>query len=182
MTPIKIYVTKEEKETLVELAELSGLSLSSYIKSRLQKRNSTIYIQTATINTSRKKGLYIRLSDEEYNKVKTLAGSMTLASYARTALLTAGHPVTITIATDDLTDFAWHISDRLTHIQSMVEALAYRKVLMPQETEKILSTIREIRDEIKALTKQIKNNRNSIRNAGLRWLKQQYRSKKEVQR
>ena len=181
MTPIKIYVTQEEKKTLEEFAELSGLSLSSYVKSKLQKNNAPASIPAHTAGT-RKKVLYIRLSDEEYIKVKSYAGSMPLASYARMALLTGGHPIHITVATDDLTDFAWHMSDRLTRFQSMLEALAYRKVLMPQETQKLLSTIKEIRDEIKTLTRQIKNDRNSIRSAGLRWLKQQYKENREVMR
>lgn len=182
MTPIKIYITPEEKQTLEELAELSGLSLSAYVKSRLQKNNAPVSIPVHTANTARKKILYIRLSDEEYIKVKSYAGSMTLASYARTALLTGGHPIYITVATDDLTDFSWHISDKLAHFQSMLEALAYRKMLMPQEKESLQSAMDEIRNEIKALTRQIRNNRSSIRNAGLRWLKQQYRQNREVTR
>ena len=179
MIPVKIYMTPEEKTRLEKQAHLNNMSLSAYIKSRITIDKDAMLLQGNNVYFARKKGFFVRISEEEYNRIKKNAADMTLASYARMALLSAGHPINIKIDTIDLTEFDWHISERLNHFQSMIEALAYRKTIQPQEEEKLLACMEEIRDEIKELTRQIKNNRNSIRNAGLRWLRYQYRKAKE---
>ena len=179
MTTIKIYVPEEEKKRLEDHAKEKGLSLSAYIKSQLHTDLNAAFALPQKESISRKRGIFIRTTDEEYNNIKKNAAGMTLASYARMALLSAGHPINIKITSNDLTEFDWKISEQLNHFQNMIEALAYRKTIQPQEEEKLLSCMQEVRNEIKELNRQIRNNRNSIRNAGLRWLKYQYRKAKE---
>ena len=179
MIPIKVYVNEDEKQRLTESAELAGMSLSAYVKCLLQKDIKPLNYQKSSSNILKSRVIYVRVTEDEYSTVKKNAGGMTLASYTRMVLLSAGQPVNINIATDDLTEFDWHLSEKLQHFQSMIEVLAYRRTLMPQESEKLLSAIEEIRKELHTLNKETINNRTVIRNAGLRWLRQQYTKSKE---
>ena len=179
MAIIKIYVSEEEKEKLREYARLSGQSLSSYIQSLLHPAHQLGYLPSENQKIMRNKYVFVRVSDEEYAQIKKNAGCRSLSSYARSLLLSGGHPICITIRTDDIMELDENVSAHLRHFQNTIEALAYRKVLLPQETEKMLSILQDIRDDIKEVARTARNNRKSIRSAGLRWLKEKYRKETE---
>ena len=181
MTPIKIYLTDAEKQALHETASESGLSISAFVRSYLEDLYQGDPILYAPLQKpgQRDRSIKLRVSDEEYTRIKTLAGEQSISHYARRLLLSNGHPINIAIETEDISDFASDISDQLQHFQNVLEALAYRSVLQPQETDRMLQVLMEIRDDIKEMTRIARNNRKSIRSAGLRWLKRQFKEQRE---
>ena len=180
MAVIKLYVPDAEKERLKEAAALCGMSLSSYITDRIKPMRSGIIVSENDSTEKRNKSIYVRVSEDEYAKIKKLADGLNLSAYGRAAMLSNGKPIHISVSTDDITSFDRQISESLTHFQNVIEALAYRKVLQPQESEKMLSVLSEMRADLKEMSRYVRNNRKSIRNAGLRWLKSKY--KKELEK
>ena len=181
MTPVKIYLTETENQTLREAAAKYGQSISAFVKLHLKdiwQDDPAVYDDLPKTGR-RNKSIKIHVSEEEYKRIKHLAGEIPVSQYARKLLLSGGHPISLTITTDDISAFDYEISERLMQFQNMIEALAYRSLLGQQESEKLLTTLSEIREDIKEITHYAKNNRKAIRSAGLRWLKRKYKEKTE---
>ena len=181
MTPVKIYLTESEKAQLKSAAKRSGLSVSSFVKAHLEDvwQNPPVLIAKQRDFEPRSRCIKIRLTETECESIRQLAGNQSMSSYARKLLLSGGTPINISIRTDDITAFDLEISGKLQHFQNVIDAMTFREYLLPQEKEKILSILREIRGAMADMSREAKNNRKAIRNAGLRWIRQEYRKQKE---
>ena len=181
MKPVKIYLTERERGILKERAAKCELSVSAFVKDLLSDvwdEDESLFCEWKQ-ETKRNRFIQIRVTTEEYERIRHLAGDGSLSSYARRSLLSGKTPISIFVATDDIVSFDFAVSEKLQHFQNVIEALAYRSVLQPQESEKLLSLLTEIRDEMKEMTHYARNNRQSIRNAGLRWLKKKYHNERK---
>ena len=159
MAIVKVYMSETEKEILSSLALSFGLSLSQYVKHELGDiRPEDISIENNNSSSKRTISIRIRVTPEEYDLIKNKAAERPLSSYGRKMMLTGGHPVRISIYTDDITAFDLEVSEKLQHFQNVIDALAYRSVLQEQESEKLLSLLSEIRDDMKKMTHYVKNN------------------------
>lgn len=176
---LTFYLTKEEKEYLVQKAKSKDMTTTAYIKSELFKNDNTQkpligMFQTDELinsNIERNRPVITYLSDEEYQYVKKLAGNASMAGFLRKILLTANNgKFVFDIKTDDIDDLRRHLGEFNMRIDGIIGALRYRSELYASDIANMKRLLNEVNENIKKSLSVVMTDRKYVRKKGVQHL------------
>lgn len=179
---LTFYLTKEEKEYLIQKAKSKDMTTTAYIKSELFKtddpRKPLIGVfQTEELidsNVERNRPVITYLSNEEYQYVKKLAGNSSMAGFLRKILLTANNgKFVFDIKTDDIDDLRKHLGEFNMRIEGIIGALRYRSELYASDIANMKRLLDEVNENIKKSLSIVMTDRKYVRKKGIQHLQSQ---------
>lgn len=188
MKPTYVYLEEKDKELLKAAADKQCMSMSAYVKEQIlgflinpgnvPENAEPLYdSDNQPEKTKRDKQIKLYLSDAEYEAITKAAGGMSVNSYIRRALLSAGAgKYVFNISTDDLKELNESIADIAMHVSGFIGALRFREDIYAADVERIEGLLDELNDGVQKLNKQILENRYSIRQQGRRTLEKQLKA------
>lgn len=183
---ISIYVTKEEKEVLLQKAKEAGnLSLSAYAQKMIfqnQKERLGEIFSAGSFNqgellddmAERKCLVKAYLTEEEAQYVKKLAGNLPVSAFIRKTLLRANNGKFIfEVKTDDLEDIRRELSEFNLRMEGIIGALSYRSELYQSDITNMRRLLDEANENIKKSLSMAMTDRKYVRKKGVQHLEKQ---------
>lgn len=178
---IKVYVSKEEKECLKQIAKSEGLSISQFVKKQCEDylHPTNHYVDTnlslEMYDSARTHKIVTFISEGEYNHLKRFADDRgwTISRFIREKLYEKKFSIEIKYETNDIYELIVMISDTYRHLIGTAEGLRHRNIIYEHDKERLLSLGYEIRDLLKEYVELTYRNRNAIRKTAVRHLDKQ---------
>lgn len=175
---IKVYVSKEEKECLKQIAKNQGLSISQFVKKQCEDylHPTNHYVDTnlslEMYDSARTHKIVTFISEGEYNHLKELADDRgwTISRFIREKLYEKKISIEVKYETNDIYELIVMISDTYRHLIGTAEGLKHRNIIYEHDKERLLSLGYEIRDLLQEYVKLTYRNRNAIRKTAVRHL------------
>lgn len=170
---IKINVSAGEKARIEQKAKSAGISVSAYVKKKLDDdlNGDFISVPSNMHHGKRENKINVYFSDDEYAQVKKNANTKSLPSYVRDTAVKGTNTIEIQVYDDDIVSLEHTIVPKINKIFDITQALIVQNQLHDVQAEKMLSTLSSISDDIKTLIVTVRGNRTMLRNERLRELR-----------
>lgn len=172
---IKVNVNDTEKARIEEAAKKAGMPVSSFIREQIafamEGNDDTYQPPFETIKEPRENNIRIRLSDRELEAIKEKAGDFTVTDYLRRVGVNGTKVISVDVYDDDIVDLEHRLQGEIDHISGIVTALQVQRQLHDNQYEKLEMHLDNIYKELRAVARQKRKERNSIRQTRVRELR-----------
>ena len=115
----------------------------------------------------------VYFTDSEYQELLTASKGLPLSRFIRKEYLSRKEPVVISVYTDDISALAVKVSAYIEQLNNFIAALAIRRQLYEADYQKLIQITNDTQIALKEVATYTKNNRKSIRAAGVRILRKE---------
>ena len=184
---IKLYVTRQEKEQLENIAAKRQISLSKlcYEKISVLLSNpleiSTDKHMTTTNSQKLDHCVKVYFTETEYQSLLSSAKGIPLSRYMRREYFSHKEPVTISIYTNDISTLTLKVSAYIEQLNNFIAAMAIRRQLYESDYQKLIQLVSDTQTALRDAATYARANRKSIRSSGVRILRKEIKKALENQ-